>query len=203
MAAERKRPGLTGEVVSTEDVFDGDEIAGSDVEIHTWDPYPVGNEPIKDDKGNVIGLKPSAPLQAAIDAGHVLKGVYKRVKKMVDGKETFELKKESDTKTVEIRVEDKDGNLVKIFRQDFTPLLAINRQGAIVLPGIDGDETELWDMVSASANQGVFSGVYVDMKNASSGPEKAIKRLQKILGGMTAEQKLVALKELGLVDSEG
>ncbi len=126
---------------------------------------------------DAVPFEPSEALKAAIQAGHV--------------KTTVE--------TVEYDVKDNDGNVVKRFQQPITRCDAVNQQGAIALPNIDGDASKIWKFVSDGAHRGVFQNVYVDMRNAGKGPEAAIKRLAKILDSLTEDQKLVALKELGLI----
>ena len=147
-------------------------------------------EEIKDEDGNVVGevpvvtlddvaFNPSEALKSAIQSGHVT----------------------TKKRTVEFSAKDKDKNPTKVFRQSYTQCTAVNKAGALVLPGIDGDENELWKLASRSADALVYQPVYVRLKNAAAGPEKAIEKAMKALSGLTSEElnlAKAAFKEAGI-----
>ncbi len=127
-----------------------------------------------------VPFEPSAALQSAISAGHVT----------------------TKTRTVEVKAKDKNGNIVKVYRQSYTQCSAKNEQGALALPGIDGDSDKVWDFVSARADGNSFQGVYVRLRNAAAGPEKAIAKMAKLFEGLSESQKVAAraaLAEAGLI----
>jgi len=85
---------------------------------------------------------------------------------------------------------------VKLYRQKYTEVSAVNLAGATAI--FNGDTAKVFDAVSQSANRNVFQGVYIDMKNASEGPEKAIAKVQKLLKGLSPAQLEAAKAALGL-----
>ena len=90
----------------------------------------------------------------------------------------------------------------KVYRQSLTEVRAKNEQGSLSLPGIDGDSSKIWEAASALSNRNTFQNVYVDMRNAASGPEKAVKRVQKLFAGLSPAQleaAKAALAEAGLL----
>jgi hypothetical protein len=105
-----------------------------------------------------VPFEPSAALQQAITKGAVT----------------------TKYRTVEFKVR-KDGKLEKIFRQTYTSCAASNREGAIALPGIDGDDTVLWEFVSGRADQTVYQPVYVALKSEAEGPQRKITTTAKKL----------------------
>ena len=127
-----------------------------------------------------VPFEPSDTLKAAIAAGHV----------------------STKVRTVEVRAKDKDGNPVKVYRGTYTQCTAKNEQGALALPGIEGDEEKIWDFVSSRADAGTFQNLYVKLRNAAAGPEKAIAKMAKLFEGLSDSQKAAAreaLKAAGLV----
>jgi len=148
----------------------------------------VTKETLKDSKGNIyatdvevetfdaVAFSPSDALAAAIQSGDVSTG----------------------NRTVEFQVKDKAGNVTKVFRQAYTQCEAKSRKGAIALPGIDGDEAKLWAFASSRADATVYQPVYVSLRNAGEGPEKAVERINKLLGNLTPEQRAAAKAALGI-----
>lgn len=149
----------------TREQYQDDDENVFEVEVETFEP---------------VAFEPSAPLAAAISAGHVT----------------------TKAKVVEVKAKDKDGKVTKIFRQSYTQCSAVNEQGALALPGIDGDESKIWDFVSSKADGNSFQGVYVRLRNAAQGPEKAIAKMAKLFEGLSDSQKTAAreaLKAAGLL----
>lgn len=148
----------------------------------------ASREDIKDSKGNVLAtnvevetfeaepFNPSDPLKAAIVNGDVV----------------------TDSRIVEFVVKSKDGKIERVFRQSYTRCTAKNLKGSLVLPGVNGDESKIYEFVSARADATAYQPVYVRLRNAGEGPEKAIEKIKKALAGLTPEQKAAALAELGL-----
>ena len=147
-------------------------------------------ETFKDDDGNeyqaevetldAVAFSPSPALAAAIAAGDVT----------------------TASRVVEAVSKDKDGNVVKVFRQSYTRCTAKNESGALALPGIDGDADKIWDFVSARADANVYQPVYVKLRNMSQGPEKAVAKMQKLFAGLSDAQKeaaKAALREAGVI----
>ena len=127
-----------------------------------------------------VKFEPSPALAAAITAGHV----------------------STEVRVVEVKAKDKDGKVTKIYRQSYTQCAAKNEQGALALPGVDGDADKIWDFVSARADGNSFQGVYVRLRNAAAGPEKAIAKMAKLFEGLSESQKIAAreaLKASGLL----
>lgn len=147
----------------------------------------ITREDLKDSKGNVyatnvevetldaVAFTPSEALAAAINSGAVT----------------------TSSRTVEFQVKDKEGNVSKVFRQAYTQCEAKNRAGAVALPGVDGDESKIWEFVSSRADATQYQPVYVRLRSAGEGPEKAVERINKLLNGLTPEQKAAALAALG------
>jgi hypothetical protein len=129
-----------------------------------------------------VPFVPSNALSAAISAGNAVKS-----DKVVE----FWINHPGDSKY-------DDEKPTRLFTQRFTEVKAKNLAGAIALPGVDGDESKVWDAVSQTSNRNAFQGVYVDMKNAAEGPEKAIEKVQKLLKGLSPAQLEAAKAALGL-----
>ena len=121
-----------------------------------------------------VEFSPSEALQAAITAGHV----------------------KTSNETVSVKQKDKDGNVVKVFEQSYLTLTAVNLEGALILAG--GDEDKLWAAVSEKTNQNAYQNVYVRLRNAAQGPEKAIAKVNKVMAGLSEEQKAAVKAALGL-----
>lgn len=86
----------------------------------------------------------------------------------------------------------------KVYSQELTNVTAVNEEGALTLPAVDGDASKIWEAVSDYSNRNAFQNTYVDMRNAAQGPEKAIEKIQKLLAGLSPAQVEAAKLALGL-----
>ena len=146
----------------------------------TFEPDDNDTVEVEVDTLDAETFTPSAALKAAIDAGHVT----------------------TKTRTVEVKAKDKAGNVTKVYRQAYTQCFATNEQGALALPGVDGDESKIWDFVSARADANVYQPIYVKLRNAAAGPEKAVAKISKLFAGLTPDQieaAKAALREAGVL----
>ena len=92
-----------------------------------------------------------------------------------------------ETVTVEFAVK-KDGTVSKVFQRNVTRVVAKNMNGALALPNIAGDEKEIWEALSEYGFRNTKQNVYVSLKNAAAGPEKAIEKAMKALSGLTSDE---------------
>jgi hypothetical protein len=139
-------------------------------------------EDLKDKDGNVThanvevftapaaAFEPSEALSAAIAAGSVSTSV----------------------RTVEVPVKDGD-KVTKVYRQDYTRCTAKSKSGALALPGVNGDESRIWDFVSQRSDAVDYQPVYVALKNIAAGPAAALKKFEKLTASLSPEQ-LAAVK---------
>jgi hypothetical protein len=133
---------------------------------------------------DAVPFSPSEALAAAVANGSVITS-KKTVEFWINDPRSSDYDAEKDS---------------KVFRQVLTETTATNKAGALILFG--GDESKVWEAVSSFANRNAFQNVYVDMKNAASGPEKAVKRVQKLFAGLSPAQleaAKAALAEAGLL----
>ena len=91
------------------------------------------------------------------------------------------------TVTVEFAVK-KDGTVSKVFQRNVTQAYATNMNGALALPNIAGDQKAVWEALSEYGFRNTKQNVYVSLKNAAAGPEKAIEKAMKALSGLTSEE---------------
>ena len=152
----------------------------------------ITREELKDSDGEVIGevdvetldavtFEPSEALKAAITEGSV----------------------KTSQRVVEVFAKNKAGDVTRVYRQSYTKCTAENEAGALALPGVDGDEAKIWDFVSARADSNVYQPIYVRLRNAAQGPEKAVARMAKLFEGLTPSQREAAreaLKAAGVLD---
>ena len=83
--------------------------------------------------------------------------------------------------------------IVKQYRQTYTKCAANSKSGALALPGINGDESRIWDFVSQRADAVDYQPVYVTLRNAGQGPAAAVKKFEKLTANLSPEQ-LAAVK---------
>ena len=91
------------------------------------------------------------------------------------------------TVTVEFAVK-KDGSVSKVFQRNVTQAVAKNMNGALALPNIAGDQNAIWEALSEYGFRNTKQNVYVSLKNAAAGPEKAIEKAMKALSGLTSDE---------------
>jgi len=103
----------------------------------------------------------------------------------------------TNVREVSVSQKDKDGNVVKIYRQSYTQCVAKNEVGALALPGIDGDEEKIWDFVSTRADGNAFQNVYVRLRNMAAGPDKQIAKILKIMENLDENGKGALVKAFG------
>lgn len=90
----------------------------------------------------------------------------------------------------------KTARIVKSFRQGFTKLFAKSESGAIAMAG--GDESEVWKLFSDAFNSNDETNIYVDLRNAAQGPDKAIERVARIILSLPENLRAEAAEKLGL-----
>jgi hypothetical protein len=117
-----------------------------------------------------VPFAPSDALSAAISAGGV----------------------STSKRTVSFDVKEKDV-IVKQYRQTYTKCVATSKSGALALPGVNGDESRIWDFVSQRADAVDYQPVYVALRNAGQGPAAALKKFEKLTASLSPEQ-LAAVK---------
>lgn len=129
-----------------------------------------------------VPFQPSDALDAAIKSGNCKTG-KRTVEFKINHPESSSFDSDKPSKT---------------YRQELTEVFAINEEGALALPAIDGDADKIWSAVSDYSNRNAFQNTYVDMRNAAQGPEKAVEKIQKLLSGLSPAQVEAAKKALGL-----
>jgi len=169
MARVRTRPALDNEQITEEDRKFGSGEDAFEVTVEVHTFDP-------------LPFTPSDMLQEAIKAGHATtKESY--VEFWVNKPSEDSTKWDADKPT-------------KVYRQQRTEVNALDLAGATAI--FDGETSKVFEAVSDSANQSVFQGVYIDVKNASEGPEKAVARIRKMLEGLSPAQREAAKAALGL-----
>jgi hypothetical protein len=169
MARERTRPAIQNEVTETVEREFGSGESAFKVDVEVHTFDP-------------LPFSPSDVLDAAIKAGNVTTEV--------SYVEFWSNKPSEDDDKWDA---DKP---VKLYRQKYTETKAVNLAGATAI--FNGDTAKVFEAVSQTANRNVFQGVYIDMKNASEGPEKAIAKVQKLLKSLSPAQLEAAKGALGL-----
>lgn len=89
----------------------------------------------------------------------------------------------------------KTARIVKSFRQGWTKLFATNLKGAVAMAG---DESTVWDYFNEAYNSSDETNIYVDLRNAAQGPDKAIERVARIILALPENVRAEAAEKLGL-----